>query len=242
MPEPLPTSVGTPTKRSGAIYNSADLFYKLIEEETLHAIKPYQDALQKLSCQLADARAARQAPDTRDTVTVTQANLIAQQVRDQAMNELDELKDTLTENGLGVTWASGRKTLRFHLLFAHLAVLDCGRARTMLTIGAKSLKETEDKYAAALKERDQLNRALTKRKDETQAEASRWGVQREHLSAKIVALTEEVESLRKEAQTFSIRMISVRVESDDWKEKYLAADVERASLQTRIDETEGNPS
>ncbi|KAJ7108681.1 hypothetical protein C8R44DRAFT_803343 [Mycena epipterygia] len=261
MPDLSSSSVGKHTARSGAIYNSADLVCALIEEETAAAIKPYQDALNALQQQL------KVADDQNIRLVQNTASVFAQSM-EQSTKDLDELRAILEENGIGVVSTSGHQVLCFvgdrarligqidkqvKLLVPDPAsyqpitpssivktLLDC------LTDCARRLDEAHAAFRQGVKQRDKLTLALTQRNDEVEAETGRWNIQRTQLEdackeekERATALLDELTPLREEAQTLTLRVLSARTESNEWKAKYHALETERDSLKSAVDTHDG---
>ncbi|KAJ7461747.1 hypothetical protein B0H11DRAFT_2198605 [Mycena galericulata] len=262
MSEPSAASVGTPTTRSGAIYKNADLLYALVEAETAHAIQPYQEALKDLKQQL-DAVTVQNA-----RLTESSKYLVSTSV-DNAVKEFDALKATLEENGIGVTAIAGRKTLCFVGERATLiSQVDAQVKRfapnpelytpispsSIVEVLAQCLTDCENQLKRVLEtekiilhQREELKRILVRREAEAEAETRRTDAQRTQLETsvreeqtKVTALTNALSVLRTEAQAMSVRNLSARKESDEWKTKFHAMETERDSLKIAIDTSDGN--
>ncbi|KAJ7118632.1 hypothetical protein C8R43DRAFT_87506 [Mycena crocata] len=252
MPEPLPTEVGKPTARSGAIYRSAEAVCALIETETAHALKPLQKEL------VSTIALLKVAQEKNDRLIQNTGFLIAQAAA-KPLRELKALKAVLEGNGIGFESISGQHTLRFVGDLATVVseideqvkrfIPDSYHAITPSSIVevlvqclrecATRLEDAYAKYTNAMVECDRLKTASTKRDEEVEAETSRWKTERDLLEnslteaqAEIVQLEASLASFRANSQAVVLRFVTAQTESDEWKAKYEDAMMEWDRLKT----------
>ncbi|KAJ6487776.1 hypothetical protein C8R45DRAFT_994285 [Mycena sanguinolenta] len=241
MAESLPAS-RTPTARSGAIYTSADLLSKLIESETAHAIKPYQDALDVLQRRL----------EAQNNASVDQSTL-----------ELSALKAALEDSGLALVQsdAEGRSTLDFIGESGKLvAFLSAGMQRlspneksphitpativNVLVEGftdcQRRLDEAYQQHPSVLQENADLKKLLEHQDAAAKAAAALLAGDVLKEQRKVSALAIGMTALRDQAQSLTASVVAARADSDDWKAKCEAAEAERDALKLLLSTTKGN--
>ncbi|KAJ7760812.1 hypothetical protein B0H14DRAFT_2973499 [Mycena olivaceomarginata] len=232
---------GKPTNRSGAIYNSADLLYSLLESEVENAVKPYQAALDSAHRQLHALGA------------LNNGNHNNASINPGAEMELRALKAALETSGLGLVISDNHPTLRFIGENGKiLSVLDSAiksfsakpetvppiSPATIVSVLVEGFAEcnrrldvSSQQYATLRAEKDALSTELA------QHEASRTQLAEER--KKVAALTEALGVLRAEAVKLAAWTTSKhKAAEDEWKKKHHAVEAERDSLKRVLDTTE----
>ncbi|KAK7044813.1 hypothetical protein R3P38DRAFT_2880997 [Favolaschia claudopus] len=235
------------TRRSGAIYNNAELLYSLIEQEIANAVKPYEETMVILRAKL-------------DSST----ELLLSQDTSHIEAELDALKTALKASGLGFIAANADEpqVLRFvgeyHSLVSYLereikrlsphpenvqpiSPSTIVPAVVKAFVDAKQRFDyTQKQYSDTLKELDDVKKQLAE-------QAAAFGTDRAALE----------ESLRAEQQTAanlvnSHVLLSAQVqklkqgidfnlaEAQDRQSKFQVMEAERDSLKLQLATLEGN--
>ncbi|KAJ7821028.1 hypothetical protein B0H14DRAFT_3876126 [Mycena olivaceomarginata] len=213
---------GKPTNRSGAIYNSADLLYSLLESEVENAVKPYQAALDSAHRRLHALGA------------LNNGNHNNASINPGTEMELRALKAALESSGLGLVISDNHPTLRF--------IGENGKILTVLDSAIKSFSanpETVPPISPAtivsvlVEGFAECNRRLDVSSQHTelaQHEASRTQLAEERKKLGIL----RAEAVKLAAWTTSKH----KAAEDEWKKKHHAVEAERDSLKRVLDTTE----
>ncbi|KAJ7666011.1 hypothetical protein DFH06DRAFT_264979 [Mycena polygramma] len=262
MADPSPAPVGKVTARSGAIYNSADLLYELIEAETAYAIKPYQDLVQALQRKLDTCKGAL------DELQQAGNRIEQGSAQPEIEAELNAIKSALADSGLGIASGAlcfvGERAAVVSIIGDELKRL-APNPNTFAPITPASvvhvlvqgfadckqkLEEDHKRYddlkktlvlqeAREAAEGKQLKQSLKEEQDKVAALTRALALLRAQATEQVATLTESVDTLTNTVTTLESDALSARTESDEWKAKYEAIEAERDSLKTALETSEG---
>ncbi|KAK6981064.1 hypothetical protein R3P38DRAFT_3116062 [Favolaschia claudopus] len=235
------------TRRSGAIYNNAELLYSLIEQEIANAVKPYEDTMTILRAKL-------------DSST----ELLLSQDTSHIEAELDALKTALEGSGLGFIAANANEPQVLHFVgeYQHLVSYLEGEIKrlssnpdslqpispsTVVPAVVKAFVDVRQRFDYKQKQYSDTSKELDDVKKQLTEQAAAFGTERAHLEESLRAEEQNAASLVNSNVLLSAQVQKLRqcinsnlVEAQDWQSKFRVMEAERDSLKLQLETSEGN--